>query len=313
MSCIFQVERVPPKYKFFGYLHVRTGTLLLALVQVLVHLVVITISTVALGHSSCRAEAEYVVYGLGVMSFMQWERFVNLLDKYFVAFDNVSEKNVSGVQFATEDKRNDKREYGDSSIYVRAAKFLNSGEEYVSVALTLFSLFCCMLLLVGVVRAKSRYVLPYSCLQSLDFFVTCLSVFGYFSYISDRKKWMSPHVGLRMLVICVGILLLGLKGFPVRTENSMVFSVDVGCYSFPFLRCCRRNQRPLEDCTSRYSLIAQPLIENSSLPPKYEDVVNTIPNSSGPPTYDTVLNTAAFGDANTLSTGMNVPSPPPHN
>nr|CAH8831009.1 unnamed protein product [Trichobilharzia regenti] len=142
---------------------------------------------------------------------------------------------------------------------------------------------------------------------------------------TDRKKLISPHVGLRMLVICVGILLLGLKGyllhmvwlcykfllgFSVPTENSMVFSVDSGCYSFPFLRYCRRNQRPLEDCTSGYSLIAQPPIENSSLPPKYEDVVNTIPNSSGPPTYDTVLNTAALGDVNTLSTGMNAPSPP---
>uniref|UniRef100_A0A1I8FDS3 TLDc domain-containing protein n=1 Tax=Macrostomum lignano TaxID=282301 RepID=A0A1I8FDS3_9PLAT len=52
-------------------------------------------------------------------------------------------------------------------------------------------LACCCV--VGTLRERAKYLMPYFCMQLFDFVINCLTVVGYFSYLPDAKAWLSGH------------------------------------------------------------------------------------------------------------------------
>ncbi|KAF8564884.1 hypothetical protein P879_09853 [Paragonimus westermani] len=230
MAFVLPVEPIPARYRSCNCLHVRTGTLLLAVFQIMVHFVVIAILTAALGRSTkFRDDVEYIALSFSVMSFIQWERFVSDSDRVPVL---PKEVNLSGVQNQVVIRAgNVEKDFGhkpthpsisdteaaavvNSSPYFRTAKlFMNSGEEYVAIAVTLLSLLFSIMMLVGTIYARPYYLLPYCCIQFLDLFVTCLSVVGYYTYLPESGAWIRSRFAICLLVILAGIVLLGLKAY----------------------------------------------------------------------------------------------------
>ncbi|KAF7259055.1 hypothetical protein EG68_03477 [Paragonimus skrjabini miyazakii] len=229
MAFELPVEPIPARYRSCNCLHVRTGTLLLAVFQIMVHFIVIAILTAALGRSTkFRDDVEYIALSFSVMSFIQWERFVSNSDRVPVL---PKEVNISGVQTQMITRAGDDKDFDhrpthssisdtgvaavvNSSPYFRTAKlFMNSGEEYVAIAVTLLSLLFSIMMLVGTIYARPYYLLPYCCIQFLDLFVTCLSVVGYYTYLPESGAWIRSRFAICLLVILAGIVLLGLKAY----------------------------------------------------------------------------------------------------
>lgn len=182
MAFPLRVEIIPSKLKYFGCLHVRAGTALLAVLQIVVHFVVIAVLTAALGRSSrFRNDAEYVALSISVMSFIQWERFVAEVNR--VPTNTKSEVTLTPhLGLTTESDEASKcaacffltipvfrpfvTETTRANSYLRPSKFfLNAGEEYVAIAVTLFSLLFSIMMLVGTVYGRPYYLLPYCCIQ----------------------------------------------------------------------------------------------------------------------------------------------------
>lgn len=93
MSCNIELEVFPSKYKFFGCFHVRLGTSILAVLQIIIHFVVIACTIIIISHSFTHEKLEYISYSFGVMSFIQWEKFTTSFDKVFMS--NVTTFNTS--------------------------------------------------------------------------------------------------------------------------------------------------------------------------------------------------------------------------
>ncbi|KAF5397010.1 hypothetical protein PHET_09937 [Paragonimus heterotremus] len=281
MAFELPVEPIPARYRSCNCLHVRTGTLLLAVFQIMVHFIVIAILTAALGRSTkFRDDVEYIALSFSVMSFIQWERFVSDSDRVPVLPQKV---NLSGVQNQLITRMgNDTGAVAvvnSSPPYFRTAKlFMNSGEEYVAIAVTLLSLLFSIMMLVGTIYARPYYLLPYCCIQFLDLFVTCLSVVGYYTYLPESGAWIRSRVScvsvvfaICLLVILAGIVLLGLKAYLLAMvwlcykfllryttglERGSGFAFAAGSCLFPLSWCQRLN------CI-RYAGDAYPHIESA--------------------------------------------------
>ncbi|KAA3675792.1 uncharacterized protein DEA37_0015063 [Paragonimus westermani] len=254
MAFVLPVEPIPARYRSCNCLHVRTGTLLLAVFQIMVHFVVIAILTAALGRSTkFRDDVEYIALSFSVMSFIQWERFVSDSDRVPVL---PKEVNLSGAQNQVVTRAgNGEKDFGhrptypsisdteaaavvNSSPYFRTAKlFMNSGEEYVAIAVTLLSLLFSIMMLVGTIYARPYYLLPYCCIQVgifsyssifLVFRLICdMFICSGILYLSSGEWSMDPFTlavrrtthqdvlqfAICLLVILAGIVLLGLKAY----------------------------------------------------------------------------------------------------
>ncbi|KAA0197449.1 hypothetical protein FBUS_10376 [Fasciolopsis buskii] len=259
MAFPLRVEIIPSKLKYFGCLHVRAGTALLAVLQIVVHFVVIAVLTAALGRSSrFRNDAEYVALSISVMSFIQWERFVAEVNR--VPTNTKSEVTLTphlGLTTESDEAifRPFVTETTRANSYLRPSKFfLNAGEEYVAIAVTLFSLLFSIMMLVGTVYGRPYYLLPYCCIQFLDLFVTCLSVVGYYTYLPESGALASSRLWLSLLNVIGGIVLLGMKAYLLSmvwlcykflmryragSEPSSGFAISADSCIVP-LRLCRR-------------------------------------------------------------------------
>ncbi|THD19118.1 hypothetical protein D915_010167 [Fasciola hepatica] len=231
MAFSLRVEIIPSKLKYFGCLHVRAGTALLAALQIVVHFIVIAVLTAALGRSTrFRNDVEYVALSISVMSFIQWERFVAEVNHapghtqpeflapipQHIELTTEPEKTMS-TRISADRSR--------TSSYLRPSKFfLNAGEEYVAIAVTLFSLLFSIMMLVGTIYTRPYYLLPYCCIQFLDLFVTCLSVVGYYTYLPESGALARSRLWLSLINVIGGIVLLGMKAYLL----SMVWL----CYKF---------------------------------------------------------------------------------
>ncbi|CAH8558139.1 unnamed protein product [Dicrocoelium dendriticum] len=216
MSISIPIETFQSRYRCCNCLHVRTGTLLLAIFQIIIHFVVIAILTAALGRSTrLRDDVEYVALSVSVMSFIQWERFtaepINppTFRKVITTPDPLHPLPAEHAIEASVQSTTVR-----PGQYTRTVKFfMNAGEEYVAIAVTLLSLLFSIMMLIGTIYCRPYYLLPYCCVQFLDLFVTSLSVVGYYTYLPETGALTRPRLALSIVVILAGILLLGLKAY----------------------------------------------------------------------------------------------------
>ncbi|KAG5447091.1 phosphatidylinositol 3-kinase [Clonorchis sinensis] len=270
------VEYVPARYRCCSCFHVRTGTFLLAVLQIVIHFVVITILTAALGRAAhFREDVEYVALSISVMSFIQWERFVGTPERLGVVPKEPSTPDRT-QHLPLENRATEAMPSATKRPYVRTGKFfINAGEEYVAIAVTLLSLLFSIMMLVGTIYAKPYYLLPYCCVQFVDLFVTCLSVVGYYTYLPESSTWARSQLVLSLVVILAGILLLAVKAymlamvwlcykfllrFTTGREPVSGFSLAAGSCCLPLSLCERMGcvrYASAESCTLTPSVLAQ--------------------------------------------------------
>ncbi|CAL8107033.1 unnamed protein product [Calicophoron daubneyi] len=323
MPITIPVERIPTKYRCFGCMHVRIGTLILSVFQILVHFVVLAILTAAIGRSTrIRNEVEYVALSISVMSFIQWERFVAESNKLVASPSVQSTSSSLPVTTVNENIIRGTPTPSPPPPYLRASKFfMNAGEEYVAVAVTLFSLLFSIMMMVGAVYGRPYYLLPYCCVQFVDLFVTCLSVIGYYTYLPESDLWARCSVWVTLIIVVAGIALLALKAYLLAMvwlcykfltkraaglEHAVGLSFTAGACSLPILLCHRfgcvdcetvswssvnevtlhptvQSRGPIIVLMRGSSLTSEPEPNESCLPPKYEDAVSM--PAFGPPPY----------------------------
>ncbi|PAA88552.1 hypothetical protein BOX15_Mlig011897g1, partial [Macrostomum lignano] len=171
----------------------------------------------------------------------------------------------------------------------------------------LVSLLLALLLVVGTLRERAKYLMPYFCMQLFDFVINCLTVVGYFSYLPDAKAWLSGHrwphdaavrrfllglddatLGFVMLVACMLYLmvkayLLGMVWacykFLLRKEAGHLRSVRRGLGEFD----AEDDDMDSETATDPHLLMMHPPVP--PVPPKYEDALKQPANLNAPPPY----------------------------
>ncbi|PAA88572.1 hypothetical protein BOX15_Mlig000022g2 [Macrostomum lignano] len=171
----------------------------------------------------------------------------------------------------------------------------------------LVSLLLALLLVVGTLRERAKYLMPYFCMQLFDFVINCLTVVGYFSYLPDAKAWLSGHrwphdaavrrfllglddatLGFVMLVACMLYLmvkayLLGMVWacykFLLRKEAGHLRSVRRGLGEFD----AEDDDMDSETATDPHLLMMHPPVP--PVPPKYEDALKQPANLNAPSPY----------------------------
>jgi len=69
-------------------------------------------------------------------------------------------------------------------------------DQAVGVAVAASSLAITIMLIYGTARGRPGYIMPFFCLQALDFCISCLTVVGYLSYMPDIKQWIKSQPDL---------------------------------------------------------------------------------------------------------------------
>ncbi|KER33399.1 hypothetical protein X801_10875 [Opisthorchis viverrini] len=316
------VEYVPARYRCCSCFHVRTGTFLLAVLQIVIHFVVITILTAALGRAAhFREDVEYVALSISVMSFIQWERFVGTPERLgVVPKESILPDRTQHLPL--ENRGTEAMPSATKRPYVRTGKFfINAGEEYVAIAVTLLSLLFSIMMLVGTIYAKPYYLLPYCCVQLVLSLVVILAGI----LLLAVKAYM-----LAMVWLCYKFLLR----FTTGREPVSGFSLAAGSCCLPLSLCERMGcvqYTSAESCTLTPSVFARdgriPSVNVSQsqtstgriivlfrgsrglassparigpaelcLPPKYEDVLAMPRDAFEPPPYESLSGEHVIGD-----------------
>ncbi|XP_041356641.1 lysosomal-associated transmembrane protein 4A-like [Gigantopelta aegis] len=154
----------------------------------------------------------------------------------------------------------------------------------VAYVITLASLIITVALIYGVVRSRPGYLMPFFCLQVFDFCLSCLTIVGYFTYAPNIKLWihqqgMSDMPGmdkvmqmdsdwLMLVFVTVLILILCIKAYFI--------GVVWACYKYLQMRNANRG------VVRQYSPGAD---AEMLLPPKYEDAIKMQMDPNPPPPY----------------------------
>lgn len=255
----------PRAFKCCFCCHVKTGTIILGLWHLVVHLLVIGFLIVSSIHP------EVLRNGLEPGTSME----------------------MDGIHVITPEK-NEMNEFKESPAIIyetpNATAYRQWRKEDMCLAfvLTLCSLTLIIFLLYGTIKNRPGYLMPFFCLQVFDFCLSCLSVVGYFSYAPNIKLWIQQQgLGdcavsrrlmemddqwLMLLFVLVFFLFLSLKAYLI----GMVWA----CYKYLQLVNANRN------------VVREYRVDPDSemlLPPKYEDAIK-IPVDQLPPPYTNSAN-----------------------
>ncbi|XP_046571730.1 lysosomal-associated transmembrane protein 4A-like isoform X1 [Haliotis rubra] len=164
-------------------------------------------------------------------------------------------------------------------------KSLTKEDLCVGYALTVAYLMITVALIYGVVRTRPGYLMPFFCLQVFDFCLNCLTVVGYFTYAPNIKFWIReqglanfPGMDrvlemnsdwLMLVFITIFIIILCVKAY--------LIGVVWACYKYLQMRHASRNM------VREYNV--DPDTEQMLLPPKYEDAIKMPMDPNMPPPY----------------------------
>lgn len=229
--------------------HVRTGTILLGLWHLAMHMIVLSVFAVMMIHPDVLMKP--------------------------------NQTELANEEFGSNYLKNYEPSDSDNNLMVIHRRRWSSEDKYVGLFITLCSLFITTLLIFGSIKGQPGYLMPFFCLQVFDFCLACLSVVCYFSYMPNIKQWIEVQNNLpykeellsydeqwlTLLVFAFFVFVLSLKAYFI----GVVWS----CYKFLTRRCAN-------ETISRY-METGPDTE-VLLPPKYEDAIK-YPHEYPPPPY----------------------------
>jgi len=88
-------------------------------------------------------------------------------------------------------------ENADLNFFMRkyAVQKMNLHDVHLGLAITICTFIICAMLVYGAVKGRPGYLIPFFCLQILDFCFSCLTMIGYLSYMPDIKAMVQTRNG----------------------------------------------------------------------------------------------------------------------
>jgi len=227
--------------------HVRTGTIVLGLFHLIVHVTVLAVMAVVMLHPDLVFEGQI---------FNESQNEIEMMDNSL----------QSGVQWPN-------------------GKTWTNEDKFVGMLLTMGSFFVTILLIYGAIKGEQGYLMPFFCLQVFDFCISCLTIAGYCSYMPDVKniilqsdipfkEELLKYDGdwLMLLLVLVLVMVLSMKAY--------FMGIVWSCYKY------LTQYNALGARTMRtYDVTAGGEDAKMLLPPNYEEVAHMIQDEPAPPPY----------------------------
>jgi len=244
----FKFDREDPNaYRCCLCFHVRTGTVLLGIWHLLMHILVLSLVGV-------------VLMNPGLLP-------------------NTQEQNSSSsANLMYPDVQGDDPYNYDSWL---SKNTWTSEDKFMGMLITLTSFLITCMLVYGALRGKAGYLMPFFCLQVFDFCITCLTIVGYFSYTPNMKVWVAQQDGLPFKEY---LLKMNPDWLMLLVVTFFVFVMTIKAYFIGVVWACYKyltNRQLQGEVIRRVDNMED---GEMLLPPKYEDVVN-IPAEQPPPAY----------------------------
>lgn len=246
--------------------HVRTGTILLGVWHLALHMLSLAAIAVLVLHPQVTNQRPDIRNGGSYVNSDQ--DLLSILPTPLSA-ENHEEPQALPVSELTSGSERMNKQNGDNSAKLLYGSFVYKdwfGERpppdqrvtyqdlNISIGVNFCTLGITLLMIYGAVRGKSLYLMPFFCLQAFDFFVTSLSVIGYLSYIPDIRQVLIkvPNIPLRDELLamdqqCLSLLILA--AILLTLVGKMYFiSIVWSCYKFLTIRAEAALER--ENCGS---------------------------------------------------------------
>jgi len=251
-------------YKCCFCCHVRTGTLILGIIDLLGHVTGLAVFLVAIVHPDLM------------------QNFLPKTPSFPLTVSDLS--NETGK--LPVGPRVSSNENLQTWMY---AKSFNVESLVAAILLTVASLLIALCLIYGTIRGISKYVTPFFCVQMFDLCLSGLTMLSYFSDLTAVRAWIAAqdkfpmkeqllsldndHLTLLTLIIFIGTLSI----------KAYFIGVVWSCYKYLKVHELLGSQ-----CRGRMydsETVHQPEDTEMLLPPKYEDVLLMPPdeNPEGPP------------------------------
>lgn len=225
--------------------HVRTGTIILGLFHLMVHVTVLSVMAVVILHPDLVHEGQ-------------------------VLSESHNNAEITDPSFKAE-------------FQWPRGKSWTSEDKFIGMLLTMGSFFVTILLIYGAIKGEAGYLMPFFCLQVFDFCISCLTIAGYCSYMPDVKNIIIQsdipfkdellrYDGdwLMLLLVLVLVLVLSVKAY--------FMGIVWSCYKYltHYNAVGARTVRSYDVNTGGDDA-------KMLLPPNYEDVIHMIEDDVAPP------------------------------
>jgi len=226
--------------------HVRTGTIILGLFHLMVHVTVLSVMAVVILHPDLVHEGQI--------------------------FETPQDTEISDTSIKAD-------------FQWAKGKSMTSEDKFVGMLLTMGSFFVTILLIYGAIKGEQGYLMPFFCLQVFDFCISCLTIAGYCSYMPDVKNIivqsdlpfkdeLLKYDGdwLMLLLVLVLVLVLSIKAY--------FMGIVWSCYKY----LTNYNSTGARSVRT-YDISAGGDDAKMLLPPNYEDVLHMVDEGPAPPPY----------------------------
>ncbi|KAK3910953.1 Lysosomal-associated transmembrane protein 4A [Frankliniella fusca] len=261
--------------------HVRTGTILLGVWHLMLHIVALSAVTVILKNSDLYKEWDdqqisVLPTPLSEIDTPPWIRLDGISsDSEFrhshepVAMPSVPFKDSDGTPYLN---------YHRTYNYRKTLKDMN-----VIVVMMFCSFTITLLMVYGAVKGKPSFLMPFFCLQMFDFCLTSLTAVGYLCYLPNMHRYLaeSPTVPFRDQLLQLDPQVLSLLVLGAFTVVMLIKSYFIGIvwsyYKFLTLRMVahRRTVQYIESEIATMSLS--------------ESLLGTMPTTVDLPDYETAV------------------------
>jgi len=231
--------------------HVRTGTVLIGILALLLQLAGIILAAIV----SLRPDLT------GVLEFEQLRAEPSITD----ILENSTGEPV------------------ESRVWWLSRKNWTDDDKFVAVLLIGGSVVATMMLIYGAIKGRPGHMVPFMGLQVFDFCITSLTVISYFSYVPDVKRWIDAQASFPMKEKLMSVeadwlmLAIVLASVAILVVKAYLIGIVWSCYKY----LCQE----MRSLRSAYAsdVTANPEDAEILLPPKYEDIAQMPPNQSSPP------------------------------
>lgn len=254
-------------YKCCFCCHVRTGTLILGIIDLLGHVAGLSIFLVALLRPDLMQSILPETPSLAALPLTDAD-LSNETGKLPIAPRDSSRENVNTWMYA---------------------KSWNAESLVAAILLTVASLVIAASLIYGTIRGISKYVTPFFCVQMFDLCLSGLTMLSYFSDLTAVRAWISAQ---DKLPFKEQLLALDNDHLTLLTLIIFIATLSVKAYFIGVVWSCYKYLKLHEVLGSQtrgrlYSGEGMTQAEDTEmlLPPKYEDVLLMPPdeNPEGPP------------------------------
>ncbi|GLH03407.1 Lysosomal-associated transmembrane protein 4B [Gryllus bimaculatus] len=286
--------------------HVRTGTIVLGIWHLLLHVMALSVIAVMLRHPELAIDDEQLardpVLPTPLSSEVENREHHSRLFPEYPELRDPSDFPAPSTMYAS----------GEARLGHRQT--FNHQNLNVGVVVTFCTFLITLLMVYGAVKGKPSYLMPFFCLQVFDFCIASLTAVGYLCYPPDVRRLVerNPQLPFRehlmemnlqclsLLTVCAFMGMMVLKAYFIH--------VVWGCYKYLSLRQTAQ-QRTIHyiDPDSQTLLPDLPDYETALCDPRFQPPPSMKKMPPPPPSYATVA--ASFPSP--LPTEYGPPPPPP--